>query len=58
MRIRCHAGIALLAAWMAAGARAQETTGAISGTIHDSSGAVVPNASVTVKNTGTGRSGN
>ena len=33
---------------------AQETTGAITGTIHDSSGAVVPNASVTIKNTGTG----
>jgi len=54
MQIRCYARIALLAAWMAAAAWAQETTGAISGTIRDSSGAVVPNASVTVRNAGTG----
>jgi hypothetical protein len=35
-------------------ARAQETTGAITATVHDASGAVVPGASITIKNEDTG----
>jgi hypothetical protein len=35
-------------------ARAQETTGAITATVHDASGAVVPGARITIKNEGTG----
>ena len=43
-----------LAILVAAGAWAQEPVGTISGTVHDQSGAVVPGASVTVRNTATG----
>jgi hypothetical protein len=42
------------AALVAAIASAQVTTGTISGTVHDTSGAVLPNASITVKNIDTG----
>lgn len=34
--------------------KAQETTGAITGTVHDSSGALVPNANITIRNHDTG----
>ena len=43
-----------LAILVAAGAWAQEPVGTISGTVHDQSGAVVPGASVTVRNKATG----
>src|SRR5262245_16527500 len=54
--MRMHVGILLLsvfAAEMNPLLAAQATTATISGTVTDSSGAAVPGATVTVKNTGT-----
>jgi hypothetical protein len=44
----------LLAVMLCASAKAQTTTGAVYGTVVDTSGAVVPNASITVTNVQTG----
>jgi len=46
----------LLVAALGAAAAAQETTGTITGTTSDQTGAVLPGVSVTLKNTGTGLS--
>lgn len=51
---RTLAGIALFAAWTT-GAWTQERFGEINGTVTDSSGAVLPNATITATNLGTGR---
>src|SRR5690349_8027485 len=45
---------ALVALWVAAPAAAQTITGRIDGRVTDSSGAVLPGATVTIVNTGTG----
>src|SRR5439155_20194155 len=43
-----------LALLVGAGAWAQEPVGTISGAVHDQSGAIVPGASITIRNTATG----
>jgi len=54
-RVRCSILFALLCvlAWQAVPATAQQVTGDIVGTVTDTSGALIPNATVTVKNMGT-----
>ncbi len=47
-------GLALLLAVAGVAAHAQQLTGTISGTAYDQSGAVVPNANITLKNEGSG----
>jgi hypothetical protein len=50
----CSLPLCLAAALVGSAARAQSTTeGAVAGTVEDSTGAVVPNASVTIHNDGT-----
>jgi outer membrane receptor protein involved in Fe transport len=54
MRAALHTVIVLLFVSLGATLRAQEITGTISGTVTDSSGGVVPDATVTVNSTRTG----
>jgi hypothetical protein len=55
-RVVCFSCILALAAWLLlpAAAFAQATTGAISGTVTDPTGAAVPDAAVTIRNLDTG----
>src|SRR5262249_47843916 len=52
--MRMAAGVLLVGILMAGEVRAQGAMGSIAGTVHDSSGAVVPGAKVTVTNEATG----
>src|SRR5215469_6892955 len=52
--IRAFAAVVFLMATVAVGVGAQQTTADLVGTVTDSSGAVVPGATVTVTNSGTG----
>ncbi|MBI3896422.1 MAG: carboxypeptidase regulatory-like domain-containing protein, partial [Acidobacteria bacterium] len=47
-------GIGLLCFLAASNTAAQVTTGTISGSVHDSTGAVIPGATVTLRNVNTG----
>lgn len=51
---RCCIGVGLAVLMMTAAARAQAPVGTISGAVHDQSGAVVPAASITIRNLATG----